>query len=170
MNFSNYAGQNNPPVSNIQNDGQDAETVYTISQHYHHSAHLVKAASEVSLSDTASYSVPPERPSSIYDLTQSGIAPTSLLRSQITLFEQSTQEQQARLLDLWRLAPPNYAANGGQELADRLGEYQVMTLEQEEELALLRYQKHMEKEEDPDSSVNVDQAVSSDSPFSREVG
>lgn len=42
---------------------------------------------------------------------------------------------------LWRLAPPMYARNGGQQLADKMGEYQSMTLEQEEHLAWMRYQR-----------------------------
>ena len=161
MNFSNYAGKDTPDlhsaISTIQDRSQDTNTVYSISQHYHHSAHLVSAVNDISPSDTISDSVTPERPSIVDILTQNGVPPSSLLRSQLALFEQSNHEQQSRLLELWRLAPPNYTVNGGQDLADRLGEYQVMTLEQEEELAVLRYERNTQRKEYLNNDMDMDQ-------------
>lgn len=74
-------------------------------------------------------------------LVQNGISPASLLRSQLLLFEEAEDDQRSRLIQLWRIVPPTYARNGGQELADRLGEYQTTNLAQEEELAWLRKQR-----------------------------
>lgn len=109
---------------------------YSISQHYNHSSHLAPALHPLqpSVNDHASRL-----------LIQNDIPPSSLLRSQFQLFENSDMDQQARLIMLWRLAPPTYARNGGQQLADRLGEYQIVSLAQEEELAWLRYQSFYSK-------------------------
>ena len=173
LNFSAYSDRNVPPVhspiSNMQDSSQDTKFVYSISQHYHHSAHVVRASSDVSLSETTLSSKSAERPSITDGLIQNGVEPSSLLRSQITLFELSNDEQRSRLLELWRLAPPNYTANGGQELADRLGEYQVMTLEQEEELAFLRHQRNLQINEDANDDLDMDQVSDFNSPFVREV-
>ena len=107
---------------------------YSISQHYTHSAHITAQSL---------HPLQPHRDDYITRLLiQNDIAPSSLLRSQIELFERCITDERARLIMLWRLAPPTYAQHGGQELADRLGEYQVITLETEEELAWLRYQRH----------------------------
>ncbi len=171
MSFSNYSSEVAPavrsPISSTQDSSQDTEIVYSISQHYHHSAHLARAASDISLSDTTRISASPKKPSSSYTLTQNGVDPSSLLRSQIALFEQSNDEQRARLLELWRLAPPEYTANGGQELAD--GKFQIMTFEQEEELALLRHQRNMQRKEDLNGDVDMDQVSGYNSPFFGEV-
>ena len=94
---------------------------YNISQHYHHSAHGPTRHSPQSHRDDSALNL----------LIQNDILPSSLLRSQLALFEKSNPEEQQKLIMLWRLAPPTYARNGGQELADRLGEYQSITLEQE---------------------------------------
>lgn len=103
---------------------------YSISQHYTHSAHVVPNLHPLQPSneDTASRM-----------LIKHGIAPSSLLRAQLTLFEQADADQRSRLIELWTIVPPTYARNGGQDLADKLGEYQSTTLAQEEELARQRY-------------------------------
>lgn len=103
---------------------------YSISQHYTHSAHVVQ-------------SLHPLQPSNEHTasrmLIKHGIAPSSLLRAQLTLFEQADEDHRSRLIELWTIVPPTYARNGGQDLADKLGEYQSTTLAQEEELARQRY-------------------------------
>ena len=103
---------------------------YSISQHYTHSTHVVQNLHPLQPSneDTASRM-----------LIKHGIAPSSLLRAQLTLFEQADEDQRSRLIELWTIVPPTYARNGGQDLADKLGEYQSTTLAQEEELARQRY-------------------------------
>ena len=173
MNFSAYSGKSvlpvHSPISNMQDSSQDTKLVYSISQHYHHSAHVVCAGSDASLSEMTLSSDSPERPSITDILIQNGVQPSSLLRSQITLFESSTDEQRSRILDFWRLAPPNYTANGGQELADRLGEYQVMTLEQEEELAFLRHQRNAQRNDDTNDDLDMDPVSDLNSPFVGEV-
>lgn len=86
-------------------------------------------------------------------LIKSGISPSALLHSQLTLFEEADDDQKSRLIELWRIVPPTYARKGGQGLADGLDESQTTTIRQEEELAWLRYQSDAHREE-PSSTDN----------------
>lgn len=116
-----------PPV---QTRHEQTSTKYSMSQHYTHSSHVAQNLHPLqpSKQDVASRT-----------LIKSGIPPSSLLRSQLALFEGADEDQRKRLIELWQIVPPTYARNGGQEMADRLGEYQSTTLVQEEEFARLRY-------------------------------
>lgn len=96
------------------------------------SAHLVPALHALQ---------PPKQDIASRMLIKNGISPSALLNSQLTLFEHADDEQRSRLIELWRVVPPTYARNGGQGLADQLGEHQSTTVGQEEELAWLRYQR-----------------------------
>ncbi len=80
-------------------------------------------------------------------LIKNAISPSTLLRSQLTLFEQADDDQRSRLIELWRIIPPTYARYGGQGLADRLDEYQTTTVAEEEGLARLRYQRDADRED-----------------------
>ncbi|KAL2056690.1 hypothetical protein ABVK25_003084 [Lepraria finkii] len=123
-----------PVVEQAQQVEQQQPPIkYSMSQHYTHSSHVVRGLHPLQPSSE-------DLPSRM--LIKNGIAPSSLLRAQLSLFEQADEDQRSRLIELWTIVPPTYARNGGQELADRLGEYQNTTLAQEQELALLRYQKN----------------------------
>ena len=107
-----------PPPTPIAN--------FSISQHYHHSAHqvpLVEKAeeepSEIKLtgSDLAAL------------LSENGINPFDLSPSQVTLFENASPEQRARLIQLWKISPPQ---------PTHLQE--DTTMEKEEEQARVRYE------------------------------
>ena len=100
---------------------------HSISQHYHHSNHIPIDSPIPTLRTLQHH---PED-AVLHLLVQSDISPTSLLRSQLTLFEKSTPDERQKLIMLWRLAPPTFTKLGGQELADRLGEYQSTTMKQE---------------------------------------
>lgn len=125
---------------------------YSISQHYHHSAHIVQT---ISADNTPSSHLTefPQKGLSIYQtLAQHNISPSSLLHSQITLFEQADDDQRSRLIQLWTISPPNYATNQGQELMGRPDGHQIRTLEEEEHLAWLRYQRNMYRERHQDGN------------------
>ena len=100
-----------------------------ISQHYHHSAHQVPVASqpEVSASTT---------------LADAGIDPSVLFPSQLQLFRNAPPDQQLRLIELWRIAPPTY---GNQMMARDLGNWPQTNMQQEEEAARERWER-MEQE------------------------
>lgn len=115
---------------------------YSISQHYTHSAHIVQA---ISPEQTSASKLIESRPRglSIYQiLAQHNISPSSLVRSQLTLFEQADEDQRSRLIQLWSLSQPQRTKNGGQPLVKRTGEYQTGTLEHAEELAWLQQQRN----------------------------
>ena len=120
-----------PAVKQVEQ--QQPPIKYSISQHYTHSAHVVRGLHPLQ---------PSNEDVATRMLIKHGIAPSSLLRAQLNLFEQADDEQRARLIELWTIVPPMYARNGGQDSADRVGEYQSTTLAQEQELALLNYQKN----------------------------
>jgi hypothetical protein len=63
-----------------------------ISQHYHHSAHQVPVLSQ------------PEVPTTM--LANAGVDPSALSPSQLHLFKNALPDQQLRLIELWRIAPP----------------------------------------------------------------
>lgn len=156
-NSSSHASQ--PLVTEVQELVQEEETPainYSISQHYHHSAHVVEAinADQASVAHVVGF---PQTGLSIYQtLAQHNITPSSLLRSQLTLFEQADDDQRSRLIQLWSISPSNYTTNEGQELVDRFAEYQTRTLEQEEESACFRHQRSALKEQYHDESESGD--------------
>ena len=92
---------------------------YSITQHYHHSAHVVPLKSSSQTSDTGSDSLrsSSSRESVQYTLFQHNIDPSRLSSSQLALLEQAGLEERARLLGLWRLSPPDTSYFGLQEHA-----------------------------------------------------
>ncbi|KAL2757367.1 hypothetical protein ACRALDRAFT_2039812 [Sodiomyces alcalophilus JCM 7366] len=124
---------------------------YSISQHYTHSAHLHRQAEsqpqqeqqqpaqETHLQQRrSSEPAQPEQLTVEIVLSQSGVDPTVLSPSQLQLFRISDSPQQARLVELWRVAPPtSYQDNPS--LA-----WTTTTYEQEERWAKLRYDRALE--------------------------
>lgn len=101
---------------------QPAPIAY-VTQHYHHSAHLAQAA----ISDTHTSDI----------LAQAGVDTAALLPSQLQLFRNAAPDQQMRLIELWRIAPPAY---GSQMLSRDLGNWPQTCMEQEEEAARHRWE------------------------------
>lgn len=136
MSLSDISGENTShkyqKAAPVEIQQQQASFKYSISQHYTHSAHVLQTLHPLQ---------PSKQDTATRTLIKNGIPPSSLLRSQLTLFEEADEDQRNRLIQLWRIVPRTYARNGGQEMADRLGGYQTTTLLQEEELARLRYMK-----------------------------
>lgn len=115
---------------------------YSVSQHYTHSAHIVHS---INAEQIAPSNIIESRPRglSIYQiLAQHNIPPASLVRSQLTLFEQADEDQRARLIQLWSLSPPQRARNVGQSLVKMTGEYQAEASEYTEDLAWLHQKRH----------------------------
>ena len=138
----------------MQENGKTLPTSYSISQHYHHSAHIALAEPRMESSgDTTSTSTPPTLADAKQLLHQHGVDPSCLLPSQLTLFEQALPDQKSRLVELWRISPPEYAGFGAQEWTDELGAWEQTTLEQEEAMARLRYAR---KNANNESRLDVD--------------
>ena len=124
----------------LQEIGTTLPLSYSISQHYHHSAHIALSEPRMESSeDTTSTSTPSTLADAKQLLQQHGVDPSCLLLSQLTLFEQAPPDQKSRLVELWQISPPEHASFGAQEWTDELGAWEQTTLEQEEEMARLRY-------------------------------
>ncbi|TVY34945.1 hypothetical protein LSUB1_G007433 [Lachnellula subtilissima] len=112
---------------------------YSISQHYHHSAHVVaqqpsRPASEPPQTDQLTTEI---------ILSRHGVDANSLFPSQIDLFKTADPSQQMRLVELWRICPPDY---GGHALAHDIGNWPTTSFQQEEAMAKLRYERQIMEE------------------------
>jgi len=71
-------------------------------------------------------------------LIQHSIDPHTLFPSQVALFRNADDEQRQRLLELWRISPPNL---GAYDIAKEQATWLETTLAREEEVARLRYER-----------------------------
>lgn len=110
-----------------------APIVYSITQHYHHSAHRAPVAVERPVIPE-----PPRMPLAEDVLLSHNINPQTLFPSQLTLFKQADDDQKRRLIELWQIAPPEY---GNRELAQSLQTWPPTNMDREEEMARARYQR-----------------------------
>lgn len=132
---------------------------YSISQHYTHSAHVANAVNAQRATNSLS-NASPTRGLSIYQtLVQHNIPPASLLRSQLTLFEQADSDQRSRLIQLWSISPPDYKCHEGQKQADDVSEYQNTTLEEEEARAWMRHHRHLSMTQQQDEDEQMDRSL-----------
>lgn len=118
------------PVINEQTRPQqyiqpDLKPITYISQHYHHSTHIVPQSLVASTpGDTVSFI-----------LRSHGVDASTLSSAQLLLFNQGTTVQKMRLIELWRINPP--IAGGHAALTSN---WPGTSFEREEELARLRYE------------------------------
>lgn len=73
-------------------------------------------------------------------LNRNSIDPQTLFPSQVNLFRNADNDQRLRLLELWRISPPNL---GHYDLAKEQATWLETTLTQEEQMARLRYERLM---------------------------
>ncbi|MCJ1430505.1 hypothetical protein MMC29_008423 [Sticta canariensis] len=132
---------------------------YSISQHYTHSAHVLNAVNAQQAANSPHHTNSGRGLSIYQTLVQHNISPASLLRSQLTLFEQAGNDQRSRLIQLWSISPPNYNSHGSQEQADEIGEYQNTTMEQEEARAWMRQQRHTSMTQQQDEHEQMDRSL-----------
>lgn len=141
---------NSSPVApnDIPAAPRSAPIVYSISQHYHHSAHTTRQPTqtqEQQRPQTTQLPTPTQlvRPSSEPPiesaetlLVQHGVDPTALSSAQLQLFRIADDAQKLRLTELWRICPPER----GQAPADNANlTWTSTTLEREEMLARMRF-------------------------------
>lgn len=103
--------------------------IYSISQHYHHSAHLAPQPSNE----------PPltEKSSTEMILLKKGVDTRSLYPSQLELFETATIAQQKRLIELWQICRPDL-----QSLTLEQNRWAEKVIQEEHKSNLL-YESHM---------------------------
>ncbi len=96
------------PVQTAPSQSQDQQQQpikYSITQHYHHSAHLVPLLQPATGSQPqTSKEMQTDEMAANIILSRNGIDPSALFPSQLTLFRQADVEQQMRLIELWRIS------------------------------------------------------------------
>ncbi|KAI1437625.1 hypothetical protein GGR50DRAFT_50413 [Xylaria sp. CBS 124048] len=143
---------------------------YSITQHYHHSAHIVNqeeaAAAAAEDEDTPVLDAAAQRASSVppqttqvsveYVLRNNGIDPAGLSLQQMQLFKTADEAQQIRLLELWKIYPPTNNASQMQYVDPGVA-WSNTTVEQEEVLAQLRHEQMLaERESQRNSLMSLD--------------
>ncbi len=124
-----------PPVEEAKQDPEPY--IYSITQHYHHSAHLVaqqpsRPASEPPQTDQLTAEI---------ILSRHGVDINTLSGAQLELFRSSAPEQQMHLIQLWLISPPQY---GGHALVQDLP---ATSYQQEEAMAKMRMERRTKEEE-----------------------
>ncbi|KAL3417809.1 hypothetical protein PVAG01_10819 [Phlyctema vagabunda] len=136
----NLSLQNNPyaaPQEVVQEKTPEPEPyTYSITQHYHHSNHVVPQQPSRPASE------PPQTDQLTTDiiLSRHGVDSANLSPSQLELFRSAEAGQQMRLIELWRICPPSYG-DLSQEVV-----WQSTSFHQEEAMAKLRYERQMLEE------------------------
>ncbi|KAJ8127500.1 hypothetical protein O1611_g6137 [Lasiodiplodia mahajangana] len=126
---------------------------YSISQHYHHSAHTVHQDAPATDPQQRSFSEPPPtHPSPEQVLSRHGIDPLCLSPQQLDLFKTADTPQQIRLIELWQICPPK----NSQQTSTAVVAWTNTSVEQEEVLAQLRHEEHMAEEARRNSVMSMD--------------
>lgn len=126
------------PDSQAQAKTPPVQPITYITQHYHHSAHAVPSTTSPQSPTTSPPTTDVDQTSPAAILTQHNIDPLTLFPSQLTLFQHADSDQRLRLIQLWRISPPSY---GGHALAQELGNWPPTSLQQEEAMAQIRYER-----------------------------
>ncbi|KAF1950696.1 hypothetical protein CC80DRAFT_496615, partial [Byssothecium circinans] len=129
---------------------QISQPITYISQHYTHSHHVVPVRHTASAPPTT-HAEPSELEAV---LIRNSIDPTLLSPSQIDLFHKADGDQRLRLLELWRISPPQrrqqYPSEMVNDTSRQLYDWAPTSLAQEEAMAKLRYESLMEEKAQQD--------------------
>ncbi|KAG0651136.1 hypothetical protein D0Z07_2856 [Hyphodiscus hymeniophilus] len=150
----------NPYVAPQQEPSQsETPIIYSITQHYHHSAHIAaqqpaRPASEPPQTDQLTTEI---------ILSRHGVDVASLTPAQLTLFKTADASQQMRLIQLWQL----YNTTPTPTISQDLSNYQTTSFDQEEAIAKLRYERQMLEERmsrsGGDQSMDMEDSMSDES-------
>ncbi|KAH0541928.1 hypothetical protein FGG08_003648 [Glutinoglossum americanum] len=113
---------------------------YSISQHYHHSAHLASSAPPSTAPSPALGEQTTDVVTAEIILSRNGVDPTTLIPSQLMLFREADVSQKMRLVELWRISPPNASAH-------ELGNWSQTNLQQGENMATVDSKGDREEQE-----------------------
>jgi hypothetical protein len=126
-----------PPLSPVEYKPVEQQVVYT-SMHYTPTRHVVPVRFAHTPEATPERQLPLSDEEMIYMLEQNSIDPHSLFDSQVHLLRHADPEQRLRLLELWRISPPNV---GTYDLSKQQQSWATSTLEKEEQMAKIRYER-----------------------------
>jgi hypothetical protein len=149
----------NPYVAPVAEPSHsETPIIYSITQHYHHSAHIAaqqpaRPASEPSQTDQLTTEI---------ILSRHGVDVASLSPAQITLFKTADVGQQMRLVQLWQM----YKDTPTPTISQDLSNHQSTSFEQEEAIAKFRYERLILEERM--SRTGGDQGMDMDDTMSEE--
>ncbi|KAI0970433.1 hypothetical protein F4678DRAFT_139322 [Xylaria arbuscula] len=136
----NMTFQQPQPIQQQPQSPEPEPIRYSISQHYHHSAHVIQQDDMVPEPQRPS-SVPPQtHPTAEQVLSRRGIDPSWLSPQQLELFKTADTPQQLRLVELWQICPPNNS------IANPTVSWMNTTVQREEALAQLQYEQKLAEE------------------------
>jgi hypothetical protein len=149
LNFSNPTPppekQYSPPAPESKPEANDPQPAIFASQHYVPNHHVVPIRHSVPVRFfNPPQTTPPPQPQPLSDeemvdmLQRNGIDPATLFPSQVALLRNADLDQRLRLLELWRISPPNL---GHYDLAQEQATWLTTSLQQEEQMAKLRYER-----------------------------
>ncbi|KAK5658885.1 hypothetical protein OQA88_1699 [Cercophora sp. LCS_1] len=137
------------PVPVAVEQPKEQKIVY-ISQHYTHSAHVVRHDVEPPLQSPRPASEPPQPEHSTVEavLRNHGVDPSCLSSAQLSLFKTVDDPQKLKLLELWRVCPPTNSLDNP-TLA-----WSMTSVSQEELLAKMRYEQRQRAEQETVMSLD----------------
>ncbi|KAF4983768.1 hypothetical protein FZEAL_891 [Fusarium zealandicum] len=137
LTFNPQAAPPPAPIHHEEPQPEPAKPIIYSSQHYTHSAHVLRPQPAQQQEPPRPSSEPPqtEGPSVETVLQYHGVDPSALTPSQIQLFRIADTPQQERLVALWTICPPGKGAD-----IPALA-WSSTTVEQEEQLARMRYER-----------------------------
>lgn len=153
--------QSEPVQQQQQQQQQEQEAPKAIvyaSSHYTHSHHVIP---------TRSASEPPAKTHIEMSelgaiLLRNSINPELLFPSQVELFQNADDDQRLRLLELWRISPPQgrqgYPAGTDYNMSRQLYDWPPTSLAQEETMAKLRYEKAQQDQQTRELSTSPEVA------------
>ncbi|KAL4940791.1 hypothetical protein BDV06DRAFT_223729 [Aspergillus oleicola] len=105
--FNAHMNMESPPM--LEGEGTHASPppiTYSITQHYHHSTHVVQKPAAPEPISNASSSRANEPVTRVLDLLRDhSVDPSCLSSSQLELFINAMPEQQSRLIQMWQICP-----------------------------------------------------------------
>ncbi|KAF2658243.1 hypothetical protein K491DRAFT_702885 [Lophiostoma macrostomum CBS 122681] len=123
---------------------QTPSPIIYASQHYTHSYHVVP-----NRQNPPAYQAHAAASELEAMLQRNSIDPSHLFPSQIDLFQNADNDQRLRLLELWRISPPQgrqgYPEGVDYNTSRQLYDWPPTSLAQEEAMAKLRYEKMLEE-------------------------
>ncbi|KAF2263600.1 hypothetical protein CC78DRAFT_581316 [Lojkania enalia] len=149
-----------PPVQQQEQEKPSiSQPITYISQHYTHTHHVVPIRH-----------IPQQAEKTHIDASQleailrrNSIDPSLLFPSQIDLFQNADDDQRLRLLELWRISPPQcrqgYPNSVDYNTSRQLYDWPPTSLAQEEAMAKLRYEKMLEEKAQIEEIRKYDQKL-----------
>jgi hypothetical protein len=130
-----------PPQPSFDSHQAAAPPIVYASMHYTHTRHVVPVRFRSTPETTPEPQLPLSDDEMITMLTLNTINPQSLFPSQVHLLRHADPEQRLRLLELWRISPPDMSSY---DLIKQQGSWADTNLQKEEDMARQRHQRMTE--------------------------